>query len=347
MTSRVPFAIPPTRLTLSISIVRFQPIMTLIVAVALFSLAVLATAGGLWLATLTSAFALALACAGVGLLYGQLGLVSLCQYALVGVGGWTTLRLSHGLDLPFEASLFMGGVAASAVGMIWGLPALRIRGLYLAIVTLMLAGAFQIVISAWGFPDGGSGLLGRADSAARSMLQRPTLARGDAAYFAYVATALVIGLLVIEFHRISKPGRAWALIRKDEQMAAATGVNLVLYKAWAFALAGFLAGVAGGLLAGAFGQLDGRSFSAAESILLFALTIVGGVGNWLGPIIASLLIRAAPIILNEIGANGFFAMTISAVLLLQTLIMAPNGISGQISSATTALVRLARKRDEP
>ncbi|MGO6899722.1 branched-chain amino acid ABC transporter permease, partial [Rhizobium ruizarguesonis] len=135
---------------------------------ALFAAVVTCLANSYWLSAATSAVALSLSVAGLAILYGQLGLVSLCQFALVGVGGWVTLRVGHAFHPPFEFSLLAGGIVASVVGLAFGLPALRLRGLYLALVTLMLAGAFQIIISAWGFPDGGSGFLGRADGSGRA-----------------------------------------------------------------------------------------------------------------------------------------------------------------------------------
>ena len=79
-------------------------------------------ANAYWIKTLTSSMALAVAVTGVALLYGQLGLVSLCQYALVGVGGWVALRLSHGLHLPFELCVVAAGISSCAVGMVAGLP---------------------------------------------------------------------------------------------------------------------------------------------------------------------------------------------------------------------------------
>ncbi|UUZ71460.1 hypothetical protein LP415_20985 [Polaromonas sp. P1(28)-8] len=97
-------------------------------------------ANAYWVKTLTSSLALAIAAAGVSLLYGQLGLVSLCQYALLGAGGWVALRVGHGLQWPFETCVLAGGLSAGILGMIAGLPALRLKGLYLALVTLMLAG---------------------------------------------------------------------------------------------------------------------------------------------------------------------------------------------------------------
>lgn len=313
------------------------------VTVVIFAAIVVLVANSFWLSAITSAVALSLSVTGISILYGQLGLVSLCQFALVGVGGWVTLRIGHAWHLPFEISLLSGGVAASVIGLFFGIPALRLRGLYLALVTLMLAGGFQTVIGAWGFPDGGPGFFGRADGAGRAMLARPSAAEGPVAYFLYVSAVAALCMAVARLHRFTRPGRAWALIRKGPTVAAASGVNVLLYKAWAFALSGFLAGIAGGLLAGNVGQLDGRAFSAFESLNLFALAIVGGVYNWYGALIAGLLLRAVPALLNDLGIDGYVTIGIFGVALFHALATAPTGIAGQISVLASRLQSLFRK----
>jgi branched-chain amino acid transport system permease protein len=290
-------------------------------------------ANAYWIKTLTSSLALAIAAAGVALLYGQLGLVSLCQYALLGAGGWVALRIAHGLHWPFELCVIAAGVSTAVLGMVAGLPALRLKGLVLALVTLMLAGGFQVVISATGFPDGGPGWLGRISGSERLLMPRPALAQGDGAYFAYVAAWLAAMLALIELHRRTRAGRAWALIRRGEAVAVGAGVDVLLYQTWAFGLAGACAGVAGALLAGAVGQLDGRAFAASESVMLFALTVVGGAYHWIGAIVAGLLLRAAPSLLVDLGVNGFLAMVVFGAALLHALITAPQGVAGQLTGA--------------
>jgi branched-chain amino acid transport system permease protein len=268
--------------------------------------------------------------AGAALLYGRLGLVSLAQVALLGVGGWVALRLAHGTALPFEVALLAGGAAAGVIGLVVGLPALRMRGLYLALITLMAAGGFQVIVTGAGFPDGGPGFLGRVITGNRSLMERPLIAQTDADYFRYVVVVVAAGFLLVALHLRSRPGRAWALIRKGEACALSAGVNVTLYKTWAFTLAGFLSGLAGGLLAGSVGQLDGRAFPASDSIMLFALTVVGGAYSSLGPVITGLLLRAFPSLLNSWGVDGNIAYIVFGAALLQALITAPTGISGQI-----------------
>jgi branched-chain amino acid transport system permease protein len=283
-----------------------------------------------WLRTLISATALTIASLSVSLLFAQVGMVSLAQFGLLGVGGWFALRISHGLGVPFEIALLTGGVAAALVGLVVGLPALRMRGLYLAIITLMMAGAIQVLISAFGFPDGGPGILGKS-TGARLMMARPFIAQGDEAYLRYAIVVTGLCYLLVLAHVRGRPGRAWAMIRRSEVCALAGGVHIVAYKVWAFALAGFLAGVAGGVLAGGVGQLDGSAFPASQSIMLFALTIVGGAYSWFGPVIAGLMLRAFPALLNDFRVDGNIATMVFGIGLLHALITAPHGIAGQLS----------------
>jgi branched-chain amino acid transport system permease protein len=299
-------------------------------------------ANAYWIKTLTSSLALAVAAAGVSLLYGQLGLVSLCQYALLGAGGWVALRVGHGLQWPFEACVLAGGLSAGVLGMLAGLPALRLKGLYLALVTLMLAGGFQVVVNATGFPDGGAGWLGRISGSERLLMPRPAIAQDEGAYLTYVAAWLAAMLALIELHRRTRAGRSWALIRRGEAAAEGAGVNVLLYQTWAFGLAGFCAGVAGALQAGAVGQLDGRAFAASESVMLFALTLIGGVYNWAGSLVAGLLLRAVPSLLVDLGVNGYLAMIFFGAALLHALITAPRGLVGQW---VTAIARLRAVRN--
>src|SRR6185437_4837631 len=217
----------------------------IVVTIFVISGVIALTSGGYWLSNFTQAYCFALALMGCALLYGQLGLVSLCQWALVGAGGWVSLRVYHWYHPPFVVTVLAGGVGASLIGMVWGLPALRMRGLYLALVTLMLAGAFQVLVSVTGFPVGGPGVLGQVGASGnlRVMMARPLYAASDVGFFVFIGVVMLVAILLVEAHRRSKPARAWALIRKSEQMAAASGVRVVCYQAWAFALSGCPAGV--------------------------------------------------------------------------------------------------------
>lgn len=284
-----------------------------------------------WLNSFTTMACLTLVTCSVALLYGQLGMVSLAQFALCGVGGWVCLRLVHGFAMPFELALLAGALTAGAFGLLVGLPALRMRGLYLALLTLMVAAAFQVVVSVIGFPDGGDGFTGKIIAGQRKLIDRPWIAGSDAAYFRYTICWLAAGMMLVEWQRATMPGRAWALIRKSEAAALAAGVSVVRYKAWAFAFGGFLAGLAGGLLAGLNGQLDDTGFPTGQSILAFALTVVGGAYHWMGSIFAGLAMRALPALLNDHGVDGNLANAFYGFALLVSLIQGRKGLAGQLA----------------
>lgn len=300
-----------------------------------------AFAGRYWLSVATSGGCFLIAIAGVGFMYARLGMVSLAQCALMGVGGWVMLRLNHAFALPFEVNLILAALVTMVCGFVLALPALRLRGLYLALVTLMAAGGLEIVFATFQFPNGGTGF-GGVQMGSAGPFRRPALAETPEAYFRYVVACAVLGFLLIEAHRRLAPGRTWALIRRSEAAAMAAGVHVTLYKTWAFGIAGLLAGAAGALLAGSLGLLDAGTFRASESVMLFALAVVGGAHGWLGAVIAAALYKVLPAGLNTLGVDANLAFVIFGAGLLHAVITAPQGIAGQL---TGALRRIWARRD--
>lgn len=293
-------------------------------------------AGNLWMSVFISTGCFTLAIAGVSFMYARLGMVSLTQVGLMGVGGWVVLRMSYALGTPFEVNLVVAALVTMVAGWILALPALRMRGLYLALVTLMAAAGLEIVFATFQFPNGGEGFWGVAIGSTEPM-PRPAIAVSQQAYLRYVIVCVVLGFLFIELHRRLAPGRAWALIRRSEAAAMAAGVNVTLYKTWAFGISGLLAGAAGGLLAGSLGLLDDGTFRAGESILLFALAVVGGARYWLGAVIGAALFRILPALLNNWGVDADLSFVIFGVGLLHAVITAPNGIAGQVMDLAATL----------
>ncbi|MGB8815282.1 MAG: branched-chain amino acid ABC transporter permease [Paracoccaceae bacterium] len=293
-------------------------------------------AGSYWLSVFTSAACFTMAVAGVAFMYARLGMVSLTQVGLMGIGGWVALRLNYLFDLPFEANLVLAALSTMVFGWILALPALRMRGLYLALVTLMAAGGLEIIFSTFQFPNGGTGFWG-VKTGSSGAFRGPMLAQTPEAFLRYVIVMTTLGFLFIEAHRRTAPGRAWALIRRSEAAAMAAGINVTLYKTWAFGIAGLLAGASGALLAASLGLLDDGTFRSSESIMIFALAVVGGARYWLGPIIAAFLFRVLPALLSSWGVNPNLAYVIFGVGLLHALITAPNGIAGQVFDISRAL----------
>lgn len=301
--------------------------------------------GGQWMRIFTSTACFTLAAAAAAFMYARLNMVSLAQVALMGVGGWVMLRLNHGTALPFEINLLLTGVLTAAISVLLALPALRMRGLYLALITLMIAGGLEVIFSTYRFPNGGTGFWGVMPSAA-APFRRPVLAESDGAYLRYVIAVVLIGFLLIDLHRRTRPGRAWAMIRRSEAAALASGVNVTAFKAWAFALSGLLAGLAGGLLAGALGLLDPATFRASESVLLFALSVVGGAQYWFGAVIAAMLYRVLPAVFNNAGIDPNLTLVIFGAALLHAITTAPDGIAGQIMGVLRRITAWLRPRGQ-
>ena len=293
-----------------------------------------------WIKVVTSAAIFALAASGVGLLYAQLGLINLSQIALMGVGGWIALRLGYATDWPVSLNMLLAGAITGGTGAIFALPALRMRGLYLALVTLMVAASFQILFNAVQFPNGGAGFWGVAPQSAAAV-HRPFGLTQDSDYLRYTLLVMALGFVLITWHKRRAPGRAWAMIRMSEANAMSAGIDVTRYKLWAFALSGCLAGVAGALLAGALGQLDARSFLASEGILLFALVVAGGAYGWHGAVLAGVLYKLMPALFNNLGISADATLILFGAALLHAMITAPRGIAGQVAQALSPLIQAA------
>ena len=271
----------------------------MIVALLLVALFVLPAAlGGDWITTFTSVAIYAVVAAGLVVLYGKVGMISLGQIALLGLGTWMATRLNFLVDLPFPLLLLATGLITCGVGVLIGLPALRLSGLYLALITLMGAGALTIILRTIEFPNGGPGFTGHLSAVDLSNLdqvRRPLGGESDTAFYRYALIVAAIMFLLALVHFATKPGRAWAAIRESEPAALAAGVNVTLYKMWAFALASFMTGVAGALLAAQIGNPTVYGFPTQDSLTLIATALIGGIFTLWGAVIAGVFMQLVPV----------------------------------------------------
>jgi branched-chain amino acid transport system permease protein len=300
--------------------------------------------GSDWITTFTSVAIYAIVAAGLGILYGRVGMISLGQIALLGIGTWTATRLDYATGMPFPLLLVVTGAITLVVGVLIGLPALRLSGLFLALVTLMAAGAVTVVLTTIDFPNGGGGFTGHTAFVDLSGLQpvhRPGMAVGDTAYYRYVVVIAALMFLLGLLHVASKPGRAWAAIRESEPAALAAGVNIVRYKMWAFALASFMTGVAGCLLAAQIGTPRAFGFQTQDSITLFATALIGGVFSLWGAVVAGVFFQLVPFLFQaQWGLDVNFLYILFGVGILQVLLTAPGGIVQQFPKDMANLGRL-------
>ncbi len=313
----------------------------LVLALAVFP----AVLGTDWIFTFTSVAIYSIVALGFGLLYGRVGLISLGQVALLAVGCWIGTRLAYATAMPFPILLLATGAVTCLVGVLVGLPALRLSGLHLALITLILAGATSVILGQTDFPNGGGGFLGRFATGELTTetppVRRPSWGVGDAAYYRYVVIVAALMFLLALLHVATKPGRAWAAIRESEPAALAAGVNITLYKMWAFALASFLTGVAGCLLAAQIGLPRAITFQTQDSLTLAATALIGGIFSLWGAVIAGLFNQFLPFLLQaQWGVSSNYLLILFGAGLLQVLMTAPGGLVDQFPKDMANLAKL-------
>jgi len=208
----------------------------------------------------------------------------------------------------------------------------------------MGAGAIDVVLHTLDFPNGGGGFSGHQgiiDPASLQTVQRPSWGTGDTAFYRYVVVICALLFLVALAHFVSKPGRAWAAIRESEPAALAAGVNITLYKMWAFALASFITGVAGCLLAAQIGVPRAITFQTQDSITLAATALIGGIFSLWGAVIAGAFNQLLPFVFQaQWGVNPNFLLIIFGAGLIQVLLTAPGGLADQVPKDLAKLGRL-------
>ncbi len=170
-------------------------------------------------------------------------------------------------------------------------------------------------------------------------IRRPGIATSDPAYYRYTLIVAALMFLLVLWQIASKPGRAWAAIRESEPAALAAGVNITQYKLWAFALASFVTGVAGGLLAGSAGALSPVAFPTQDSIVLLAVVLMGGIYSLWGAVVAGLLVRLLPALLENWGVSIYVSILLFGIGVLQVLATAPGGLVDQVPKDVKRLGR--------
>jgi branched-chain amino acid transport system permease protein len=267
---------------------------------------------------------------GLGVLVGRVGLMSLGQVAVLAIGAWSAARLLFGTGQPFPVVLLEAGLVTMILGTVLLLPALRLRGLYLALITLMLAGAVTVVLATLNFPNGGHGFSGYDGGLSHiPPIRRPSIATSNPAYFRYAVVVAVVMFALVAIHIRTRPGRAWATIRQSEPAALAAGINTTAYKLWAVALASFVTGVAGGVYAGSVHYLYPYDFPAYTSITILAVVLMGGAYNLWGAVVAGLLMQLLPALLQNWGVSNDWLTILFGIGVVQVLTTAPRGLADQ------------------
>jgi ABC-type branched-subunit amino acid transport system permease subunit len=259
---------------------------------------------------------------------GWVGQISLCQIAFAGIGAYATVRVANHLSIGFPFSIVLGALVAVPVGALVGLPALRVRGVNLAVVTLGAGIAFERMV--FNNPTFTGGEQGSAVPRGAELFGIDLDGRTEPARFGVVILVfLCLCVLLVSNLRRSETGRRMLAVRADETAAAASGINVAKVKLQAFAFSAFIAALAGGLMAYRAGRVSEAGFVVFQSINFFALAYIGGIATIGGALAGTLLAPGAPGSLwlrNAIGSDQV-SQTLSGVGLVATVITQPDGVA--------------------
>jgi sulfate-transporting ATPase len=282
------------------------------------------------------AFILSLILAVLGLslvvVTGYVGQISLAQLALAGVAGFLLSTFAHTWGIPFPVAPLLAALAATVVGVVFGLPALRIRGLFVAIVTLVLAVAIEAVWFQNNSLDGSSGgepipdprLFG-LDLGIGSGIGLPRIGFGLLCLFVLVVAAVAVAHL-----RRSRLGSAMLAVRANERSAAAAGINVVRIKLIGFAIGAFIAGISGCLMAYMQTNVTFETFDALVGLLFFSTVFVAGITSVTGAILGGMGASGGLLFVstNHVVNFGNWYGVLLGIGVIQTVIFNPEGAVG-------------------
>ena len=264
------------------------------------------------------------------------GQLSLGSAGFMGIGAYTSTLLTIHYDLPIFLGVMVGGAVAGMVGIIIGVPSLRLSGVFLAIATLGFGEVMRVIfINMESVTQGAVGISG-VPQIGRSILEFMKgigfdpmvlgLRNNQFAYLAVFLVLLVITILVVWFvHRqkTSRVGRAFASIQMDERAAEAMGINLTYFKVLSFAQGAVLAGFAGALFAHVMGYISPSDFAYHRAVEILIFTVFGGSEVILGSIFGAIFLTWLPEILRFISEYRYI---IYGILLIIIMAVRPQGI---------------------
>ena len=245
---------------------------------------------------------------------GFLGQLALGHAGFMGIGAYAsaiaTMNMNIGSDTAqLLLSMLIGGLVAALFGILIGVPALRLEGDYLAIITLGFGEMIRVIVTNLDITGGAKGLKGI-----------PLLTNFSHVYWITVITIVVIGTLIRSRH-----GRSIISIRENEIAASAVGVPTAYYKVLGFVISAFFAGIAGGLYAHYLSVLSPSKFGFMYSIEILVIVVLGGMGSITGSVVAAILLTLLPEALREFST---YRLLIYAVLLIVMMLFRPSGLFG-------------------
>lgn len=288
-------------------------------------------ASSYWISQIT--FVLIYGVAGLGLmvLSGYTGLASIGHAAFLGVGAYTQAWLV-GVGWPFPLAMLMAGLLSALVGVAIGLPALRVKGIYLAIATLAFGFIVEEILTRWESVTGGNAGLTVKSPAILGFEVKST----EGIYWLCLVVTVLITLGVLNLLR-SSTGRAFIAIRDSEVSAQSMGIHLARYKTLSFSLSAGIVGIAGALYAHKMRFISPEQFGIVQSIDLLLLVVVGGLGSVHGAFLGAIFIITMPQLIAmakdylppSIGQSTGLQSVVFGVVLMAFVLFEPMGLYGR------------------
>jgi len=258
---------------------------------------------------------------------GCLGQIALGHAGFMSIGGYTAGLFYKAMQAAgfegyhiFALGLLLGGLLAAVSGVIIGIPALRLRGDYLAIITLGFGEIIRVLIENLKFTGGAQGLRG--------------IPRLSTLLVAFIVCVISVTLLTTLMR--SRHGRAILAIRENDIASEACGVHNTYYRTLAFTVAAFFAGIAGGLYAHYIGILGAQNFGFMRSVEIIIIVVLGGLGSFTGSIVAAVLLTVLPELLRSFADYRMLAYSAALIVLM---IFKPSGLFGTYEFSLTRAIR--------
>jgi branched-chain amino acid transport system permease protein len=297
---------------------------------------------------LTRVLAIAIAVAGLNLLLGHSGQISVGHGAIFGLGGYAALIPVATSGWPWWAGVLLAGTLCLVFGLLLGIPALRMGGANLGLLTIAVAAIFPLLLIRLKSITGGTfGIF-----MAGSPIEPPAWTGLTTAQFAFLVCMFVLGLTLLALRNLvtGRIGRALAAVRTSPLLAAANGVNVNRTRLMAFAVSSTVAGTGGAFYALVLAIAVPDSYLIAFSITLLAASVVGGSRTWAGSVIGAAIVVYLPTITESLvggEAAGNWSQLVYALALLVCLTVAPNGLAGVVASIARRFATSARTNSDP
>lgn len=263
---------------------------------------------------------------GLNIVVGLAGLLDLGYVAFYAVGAYTYALLHHHFGLGFWTVLPIGGLFAAIFGILLGIPVLRLRGDYLAIVTLGFGEIIRLVLENWGaFSQGPSGIA----NIARPGFFGVEMSLNTAIMYTYYLMVIFVIITIFFVNRLqdSRLGRAWIALREDEIACQAMGIDKMRTKLIAFSLGAFWAGIIGVVFAAKTTFINPASFTFLESAIILSIVVLGGMGSIVGVIIGALVLILLP---EYLRALSEYRMLAFGAILVAMMVFRPQGLISNV-----------------